>query len=116
MKEKVFVMKEINPRSAGIFSAILALVLLLCIYTMLGTVDVVFMQGEREVFHLVDVGIFSPIDAPETDEVYVYNTDGGEKEFADNFDFRFEIGKTVVLNLLTFKWQENDNVIELHAK
>ena len=73
-------MKDIKLRSAGIISAILALVLLLCIYTMLGTVDLVFKQDGREVYRLDDVNIFSDLTIPEVEgSVYTYGADGSEK-------------------------------------
>ena len=109
-------MKNITPRSAGIFSAILALVLLICIYTMLGTVDIVFLQDGREMYRINDAGIFSDLTAPEADGVYVYTADGVEKEFSDSFEFRAHIGTTVILNLVSFKWDEADNIIEIHDK
>lgn len=109
-------MREISPRNAGIFSAALALVLILCIYLLLGTVDVIFLNNGKQVYRIDDVSVCSPITVPETDDVYVYNTDSGEKVFADNFDFRLEICKTVLINLVTFKWQELDNVIELNKQ
>ena len=84
---------------------------------MLGTVDLVFKQDGREVYRLDDVNIFSDLTIPEVEgSVYTYGADGSEKEFSDSIEFRFEIGKTVLLNFLSFKWDEPDNYIELTEK
>lgn len=109
-------MKDISPRSAGVFSAILALVLILLIYLMLGTVDIVFKQGDNQVYRINDVSVFSELTVPETDSVYVLTTDAGEVEFSDSAEFRFEIGKAVLVNFFSFKWDPQDNYIELYAK
>lgn len=112
-----FIMKDISPRNAGLVSAILALVIIICIYTALGSVDIVFKQGERQVYRLDDVSVFSELTVPEGDDnVYTYGEEGNEKEFGDTPEFRFHIATTVLLNLVTFKWDEASNIIELNAK
>lgn len=111
-------MKDIMHRNTGLISAVLALVLLLLIYTVCGTVDVVFMQGEREVHRMEDVRVFSNLEVSEdelADMDFTYTSGEETKTFGDNFEFRFEIAKTVLLNFVTFKWQEYDQVIVLNA-
>lgn len=110
-------MKDISPRNAGIVSAILALVIILCIYTVLGSVDIVFKQDDRQLYRLDDVSVFSDLTVPEGDEkIYTYGEEGSEKEFGDTPEFRFHIATTVLLNLVTFQWDEASNIIELNAK
>lgn len=109
-------MKDVSPRNAGIISAVLALVIIISIYTLLGCVDVVFKQNGREMYRLDDVTVLSDLTTPEGDDnVYTYGEAGSEKTFGDTPEFRLEIAKTVLINLFTFKWEEADNVIELNA-
>ncbi len=113
-------MTEIMRRNAGLISAALALVLIFAIYCALGTVDLVFMQGEKEIHRMEDVRMFSGLDISEDDMdadlEFTYTSGDATKDFGDNFEFRFEIAKTIFLNFVTFKWQDYDQVIILNAK
>ena len=113
-------MKDIARRNAGIGSVILALILILAIYTLLGTVDLVFMKGDFQVARMEDVGVFSDLELNAEDVItgeeldYTYGEDA--KEFSGDFSFRLEIAKTLIVNLFTFNWDEADNTIILTAK
>ncbi len=107
--------KDISPRSAGIISTVLALVIIICVYTLFGSVDLVFKQDGTEVYRIEDASLFSELTLPEGDgNAYTYGEAGAE--FGDTFEFRFEIAKTVLVNFVTFKWDAADNVIELNAQ
>ena len=115
-------MKDRMHRNAGLISGVLALVLILGIYGIFGTVDLVFMNGENEIHRMDDVSVFSDLtissDDIETEGEleFTYASGDVDKAFGDNVEFRIEIAKTVLLNFLTFKWQECDQVIVLNAK
>ena len=111
-------MIEIMRRNAGLISAIVALVLIFAVYCALSTVDLVFMQGDKEVHRMDDVGMFSSLVVSEEDTPleFTYTSGDATKDFGDNFEFRFEIAKTIFLNFVTFKWQDYDQVIILNAK
>ena len=104
-------MKQNTPRSAGVISIILAIILLLAIYTVLGTVDVVFMKGCKQTVVYEDVNVFSELHLPEGE--LSYTVDGEVKTIENATDLRVEIGKTVLVNFLSFKWDEADNVITI---
>lgn len=114
-------MKDIMHRNTGLISAILALVLILTVYIMFGTVDVVFMQGDEELHRMDDINVMSDLDVSDEDisgfenMKFTYTSGNSTKIFDDNFDFRLEICKTVILNFITFKWQPDNNVIILNA-
>ncbi|MBQ8414724.1 MAG: hypothetical protein IJX58_05740 [Clostridia bacterium] len=113
-------MKNLAFRSAGIGSVILALILLVVIYTLLGTVDLVFMKGDFQVARMEDVRVISDLELSAEDVItgeeleYTYGEDN--KDFNGDFNFRFEIAKTLIINLFTFKWEATDNTIVLTAK
>ena len=113
-------MKDIIHRNAGIGSVLLALILVLAIYTLLGTVDLVFMKGDFQVARMEDVRVFSDLELDVEDvitgEELEYTYGEGAKDFNGDFNFRIEIAKTLVVNLFTFKWDATDNVIVLTAK
>ena len=102
-------MKQVNPRSAGIISIILAVVLLLGIYTLLGTVDLVYMKDGKQSAVQEDVRVFSEIHFPEGELSCTVN--GEETAINSVNDLRVQIGATVLSNFLGFKWTEEDNVI-----
>ena len=107
-------MKQNTPRSAGVISIILAFTLLLAIYTVLGTVDVVFMKDGKETVVCEDVNVFSELHLPEGE--LSYTADGETKAIESAADLRVEIGKTVLVNFICFKWDEADNVITITQK
>ena len=97
------------PQSAGIISIILAVVLLLAIYTLLGTVDLVYMKDGIESAVQEDVNVFSSLHFPEGE---ISCTVNGEETVINSVnDLRVQIGTTVLTNFLSFKWTEEDNVI-----
>lgn len=113
-------MKDIVRRNAGIVSAVLALVLVLAVYTLLGSVDLVFMKGDFQVARMDDVKVWSDLTLDAEDVItgeeleYTYGEDN--KDFNGDFNFRLEIAKTLIVNLFTFKWEATDSIIVLTAK
>ena len=89
---------------------------------MVGTVDLVFIKDQHEIYRMEDVGIFSNLDIDvekvegQQDLEYTYISGGEKKDFENSFGFRIEIAKTVLVNLVTFKWEPHDHVIEMTAK
>lgn len=107
-------MKYQPPRNAGLISVIAAAVVLILVYTLLGTVDLVYVDGNREIYRQKDASVISDYEIPEGDFVY---TSGDEtKELGDGSDLKVDIGIKVLMNLVTFKWNETDNVIIFEAK
>lgn len=112
-------MKEIARRNAGLFAALLGIIIVLLVYTLLGTVDLVFMKGDLQVARMEDVRVISDLqlDAEDilTGEELEF-TYGEGKTYAADMNLRFEIAKTLVVNLFTQKWDNADQVIILDAK
>ena len=102
-------MKQITPKKAGIISVVLAIVLLLAIYICLGTVDIVFMKDGKESATQDDVTVFSDIHFPEGESFI--QADGEEVAVADEMALRVEIGKTLLMNFISFNWAEENYVI-----
>ncbi len=109
-------------RRAGIISGILGLLLILIIYVMLGSVDLVFIKDNHEIYCIEDVGVFSDLTV-NVDEVegnqdleYTYSSGNDTKDFEDSFGFRMEIAKTILLNFITLKWEPYQQEIILTAK
>lgn len=115
-------MKDKLPRNAGIISVVVALVLILGIYAMLGTVDVIFVHEGREVYRQDNVSAITTIEYDCTDPAtgetlqFTYLSDGTAVEYGDKGAFSLEISKLVLSNLFAFKWQAADHVITLEAK
>ena len=115
-------MKEIMRGNAGLLSLVVALVIILGIYGLFGTVDLVFMNGENEIHRMDDVNVLSDLTISDEDMEtegkleFTYTSGNVEKPFGDNIEFKIEIVKTVLVNFLTFNWQEADQVIILNAK
>ena len=112
-------MKEIARRNAGLFAALLGIIIVLLVYTLLGTVDLVFMKGDLQVARMEDVRVISDLqlDAEDilTGEELEF-TYGEGKTYAADMNLRFEIAKTLVVNLFTQKWDNADQVIIFEAK
>ena len=102
-------MNQRVPQSAGIISIILAVVLLLAIYTLLGTVDLIYMTDGNESAVHEDANVFSELHFPEG--VISCTVNGEETDIGNVNDLRVQIGATVLSNFLGFKWTEEDNVI-----
>ena len=125
-------MYDMKRLRAGIISSLLAIVLVTCFYAILGTVDLVFIKevkdekevviSSNEVARLEDVSAISKIqltrwDIKDYEELeFTYGEGENQKDFADNFDLRFEIAKTVVINLVTFNWDDANQVIIFKSK
>ena len=112
-------MKEIARRNAGLLAALLGIIIVLLVYTLLGTVDLVFMKGDLQVARMEDVRVISDLqlDAEDvlTGEELEFTYGEGETYAAD-MNLRFEIAKTLVVNLFTQKWDNADQVIIFEAK
>lgn len=114
-------MKSILRRNATIGSAILALLLIFVIYTLLGTVDLVFMKGDFQVARIDNARAISDISIDSDDIItgeeleFTYGDDN--KIYEADISFRIEIAKTVVLNLLNVvKGEPAVDTIVLTAK
>ena len=107
-------MKQMTPRSAGIISILLAVVILLAIYTLLGTVDLIYMKDGKQSAVQEDVRVFSEIHFPEGELSCTAN--GEETAINSVNDLRVQIGATVLSNFLSFKWSEDDNVIIINQQ
>ena len=107
------------PRFAGLISVILAAVIIMGVYLLVGSVDLAFVDDGNQIAYVEDVKILSDIEIPaEVDEGLEFTYVSGEetKDFADKGGFKFNIARTLVENLFTFKWEERDYVITLTAK
>lgn len=103
-------------RSAELFFS-LAVVIILVAYAFIGSVDIIFKDGGREVHRIENATVLSELAGPEGDDsVYSYTDDFGDHAFSDAADFRFEIVKNVFINFFTFRWEESDNVIVLYKQ
>lgn len=112
-------MKEIARRNAGLFAALLGIIIVLLVYTLLGTVDLVFMKGDLQVARMEDVRVISDLQLNAEDILTgeeLEFTYGEGKTYAADMNLRFEIAKTLVVNLFTQKWDNADQVIILDAK
>ena len=112
-------MKEITRRNAGLFAALLGIILVLLVYTLLGTVDLVVMKGDFQVARMEDVRVISDLQLDTQDVItgeeleYTY---GEGKTYAADMTLRVEIAKTLIVNLFTQKWDNADQVIIFEAK
>ena len=112
-------MKEIARRNAGLFAALLGIIIVLLVYTLLGTVDLVFMKGNLQVARMEDVRVISDLQLDAEDVLTgeeLEFTYGEGKTYAADMNLRFEIAKTLVVNLFTQKWDNADQVIVFEAK
>ena len=103
-------MKYKIPRNVGLISIVLALALLLAIYTVLGTVDLVYVVDGVQT-SAEDVNVLSKIDFP--DQAFTCNVGDTVVAVDDLMDLRVQIGKTVFCNFINLKWQEEDSVITI---
>lgn len=112
-------MKEIARRNAGLLAALLGIIIVLLVYTLLGTVDLVFMKGDLQVARMEDVRVISDLQLDAEDVLTgeeLEFTYGEGKTYAADMNLRFEIAKTLVVNLFTQKWDNADQVIIFEAK
>ncbi len=112
-------MIDIERRSAGVLAAIVGLVVILLVYIFFGTVDLVFKKGENEVCYVENASFFSDLDLDGSDikggQMLEFTYGENDAVFANDFNFKIEIAKTLIVNLFTFKWSESNYVITLHA-
>lgn len=108
-------MKSKLPRYAGIVAAILAITLIAGLFSIFGTVDLIFVKDGYEVKRTENVSVLSDIDlyTEEGAELqYTYEFDGAEHVIDENqANLREHIVYTVLLNAITFKWGAEDNDI-----
>ena len=112
-------MKEIARRNEGLLAALLGIIIVLLVYTLLGTVDLVFMTGDLQVARMEDVRVISDLQLDAEDVLTgeeLEFTYGEGKTYAADMNLRFEIAKTLVVNLFTQKWDNADQVIVFEAK
>jgi hypothetical protein len=105
-------MKSIIPRYAGIVAAVLAIILIAGIFAMLGTVDLVFVEDGYEVRRQENVSVFTEIEANDN---YSYVYGGNTYTIADN-KLKEHIVSTVLVNAVTFNWDQEANDITVTVK
>ena len=110
-------MKEIMRRNATVFSALGGLLLIFVLYTIFGTVDVVFMKGDLEVARMDNVNFVSKLQLDEEDFItgadltYTYESGEEVKTYKADFEFRTEVSKTVTHNLVAPAVQKIANFV-----
>jgi hypothetical protein len=107
-------MKQQLPVNAGVLSVIAALLIILIVYTLLGTVDLVFMHEGRQISRMDNVNLLSEITLPEGDLTYTVGEETGSFETVE--DLKGQIAVTLLTNLFGFKWQEIDHVITINQE
>lgn len=107
-------MKQQLPVNAGVLSVIAALLIILIVYTLLGTVDLVFMHEGRQISRMDNVNMLSEITLPEGDLTYTVGEETGSFETVE--DLKGQIAVTLLTNLFGFKWQEIDHVITINQE
>ena len=120
-------MKMNKPLSAGIFSVILALVILTMVYAAFGRVDLIFKLDDKELCRQENVCALSAINDPidsipdgivgEGEELKFYFTDGDENVYFTDASMRLRvmIAKTVIHNFITFKWGDASQFVIINA-
>ena len=104
-------MKQKLPGNAGVLSVIAALLIILIVYTLLGTVNLVFMHEGRQISRMDNVNLLSEITLPEGDLTYTVGEETGSFETVE--ELKGQIAVTLLTNLFGFKWQEIDHVITI---
>ena len=107
-------MKQQLPVNAGVLSVIAALLIILIVYTLLGTVDLVFMHEGRQISRMDNVNLLSEITLPEGDLTYTVGEETGSFETVE--ELKGQIAVTLLSNLFGFKWQEIDHVITINQE
>lgn len=107
-------MKQKPSINAGLFSVIFAVVILVAVYTLVGTVDIVFVKNGKQDSRMNDVNIISEITLPEGNLSCV--VDGKTKNFNTVEDLKMHIGTTLITNFINFKWGECDNIITINQQ
>ena len=110
------------PRYAGVISAALAIVVIVLIYALFGTVDLIYTHEGREVYRQDNVSCITSIEYdctdPDTGEVLEFTYKSGEDviKYDNKGSLGAEIPKLLITNLFSFKWKAVDHVITLEAK
>ena len=102
-------MKQKTPGAAGLSSVIFAVAIVVALYTLLGTVDLAFLQDGRQVNRMNDVSLISEITLPDAQLSYV--ADGETKSLESVDDLKAHIGPTLINNFINLKWEDVDHII-----
>ena len=106
-------MKSLIPRYAGIVAAIVAIALVLGVYAMFGTVDLVFKNSDGfEVGRQENVSLFSEIEL-EPGHTYLYE---GLVINEDQSSVKKDIPLCLIVNAATFNWDNEANDIVIDVK
>ena len=120
-------MRHPKPLNAGIISMILALVFLVGIYAVCGRVDLIFKLDGEELCRQENVCSLSAINDPtnsipkgiveDGEEIKFYFADGEENVVFTPGSMRLKvvIAKTIITNLVTFKWGESSQFVILEG-
>ena len=121
-------MRKRGPYDATILSTLFAFVLLLVIYSVTARVDLIFYKDGTEIARQENVcaltgRLNNPADSlpedmlEEGEKIKFYFVDGGEKIVfqESSAKARIRIAKTTLKNLVTFRWSENSQVVEIHS-
>ena len=117
-----------RPINAGVFSVILALLILTLVYAAFGRVDLIFrLEDGTEICRQENVCALSTINDPtdsipqgivgEGEEIKFYFTDGEENVYFSDSSMRLraKIAVTVVMNFVNVKWGEASQSIIINA-
>jgi hypothetical protein len=104
-------MKSLLPRYAGVVAAIIAIALVMGVYAMFGTVDLIFQKDGYEIGRQENVSLFTEIEL-EPGSTYCYE---GEIINEDQSVVKNDIPLCLIVNAITFNWDQeaNDFVIEV---
>ena len=106
-------MKSLMPRYAGIVAAIVAIALVMGVYAMFGTVDLVFKNSEgNEVSRQENVSLFTEI---ELDHGFTYYYEG-EVINEDQSSVKKDIPLCLIVNAATFNWDKEANDLVIDVK
>ncbi len=104
-------MKSLLPRYAGIVAGIIAITLILGVYAMFGTIDLVFEKDGYEIGRQENISLFDEIEL-EPGSDYYYE---GVKINEDQSVLKNDIPLCLIVNAATFNWDQeaNDFVIQV---
>ena len=124
--------KLLIPAKAGLGIAIIAVLLAMFTYMLVIPFDLVFMDGETEVYRQESVGVLANIEKKAAedegssgwekvygDDKLVFIAEDGENDvfFESNYSFVKKLMmRTSLLNLFTFNWDKEDFTIIFYAK
>lgn len=106
-------MKSLMPRYAGIVAAIISIALILGVYAVFGTVDLVFKNSEGlEIGRQENISMFTEI---ELDPGFTYYYEG-EVINEDQSALKNEIPLTLIINAATFNWDKEANDLVINVR